>query len=459
MVGLFSSAGITVGDPSSDLGRFRSLLENCRTHLLLIRPGLDRARFPSYIGDMTENQQKRQGMWGWGIFASFLVHAAIAFVILVGLPLDLPRPEAEETVSVEIVPPPEEQQAEAAKPAEALPAPEQEQEQAQAAAPPPEKPAEQGEQQQPPPPPPPPAEEPQQKAEEQPAPPQEAAETPQAPEASPPLDNFRPVFQFGEKDSGPEQSVEGSAAKEDAAAEDDTPEQAEDPSAANAASDTESGGAPDVAEQEPSPSPLDTEQTLEAEVTDKPAGSPVPADIALPDVGQGLPTSAAEGMPKAGAVVDDAVKADIAPATPDDTDKESGGVSGTAEAPVRDPEPALRKAKKLFSPSATDNPMATIALGTMSRGERAGELCNSELGSQLAHGAPRYLASRLPKPRLKTGNVIDVRTAFSTRSQWYDVHFRCEVDKDAMKVVSFAYDVGAAIPKNEWKKRRLPTPF
>ncbi|TCR06922.1 uncharacterized protein DUF930 [Neorhizobium sp. JUb45] len=390
-------------------------------------------------------------MWGWGIFASFLVHAAIAFVILVGLPLDLPRPEAEETVSVEIVPPPEEQEAEAPKPAETPPAPEQE----KAAAPPPEKPAEQGEPPPPPPPPPPAAEEPQQKAEEQPAPPQEAADTSQAPEASPPLDNFRPVFQFGEKDSGPKQSVEGSAAKEEAATEDTTSEQAE----ADVASDTKSGGVPDLAEQKPSPSPPDTEQKADVEATEKTAGPPVPEDIALPDVGLGLPASETEGMPKLASVVDDAVKADMAPAKPNDTDKAGGGVSGGAEAAVSDAKPQLRKAKKLFSTSVTDNPMATIALGTMSRGERAGELCNSELGAQLAHGAPRYLASRLPKPHLRTGNVIDVQTAFSTRSQWYDVSFRCEVDKDAMKVVSFAYDVGAAIPKNEWKKRRLPSPF
>jgi hypothetical protein len=435
------------------------------THRLLIGPGLDRALFPSYIGFMTGHEQKRASMWGWGIFASFFVHAVIALVILVGIPFDLPKPEAEETVSVEIVPPPEEaQQAEPAKPEPEITVPEKAEEPpAEETA---EKPAQQpeSEQQQPQPPPPPsspPAEPPQQQAEQAPEPPSEppaqVPDTPQAEQASPSLDNFRPVFQFGDKDQGPEQSLQGSAAKEETATEAAVTEETQSSKDADAAQQEDAGGASADAGQTPAEPALPTEQPTQAEAAEKPVGMPLPDVLAVQDAGQASVSSEADGVPEPGNM-GDAARADNALAERDG-DKKPEGAPGNSEAAGGGAKPSLKKAEKLFSTSATDNPMAMVAMGTMSRGERAAELCNSELGAQLANGTPRYAASRLPKPRLRSGNVIDVETAFSTRSQWYNVSFRCEVDKDAMKVVSFAHDVGSAIPKNEWKSRHLPSPY
>ena len=117
----------------------------------------------------------------------------------------------------------------------------------------------------------------------------------------------------------------------------------------------------------------------------------------------------------------------------------------------------LHEAKTLFSRSATDDLVATTAMGNMPRGVRASELCLTELREQLLNASPPYFPELLPSARLKKGTVLDVRgAAFRTNAQWYDLSYRCEVNENATKVVSFAYGVGAPIPPGEWKRRGLP---
>jgi hypothetical protein len=52
--------------------------------------------------------------------------------------------------------------------------------------------------------------------------------------------------------------------------------------------------------------------------------------------------------------------------------------------------------------------------------------------------------------------MLQVKDAFRADGRWYDLSYRCEIDADAMKVVSFAFDVGEPIPRSEWRKRGLP---
>ncbi|MFI0845000.1 DUF930 domain-containing protein [Mesorhizobium sp. IMUNJ 23232] len=119
--------------------------------------------------------------------------------------------------------------------------------------------------------------------------------------------------------------------------------------------------------------------------------------------------------------------------------------------------PKLRKAKKLFSASTTGDPIATTAMGDMPRGMRVGELCASEIRQQLLHASPPYLAERYPIYELKDGTVLEARrAAFRAGGQWYDLSFRCEVDADATKVVSFAFGIGDLIPRSEWSRRKPP---
>ncbi len=59
--------------------------------------------------------------------------------------------------------------------------------------------------------------------------------------------------------------------------------------------------------------------------------------------------------------------------------------------------------------------------------------------------------------RLPSGSVLEVkRSQFRMGEQWYDVGFRCEVNENATKVISFAFEVGKPVPRSEWRKRGFP---
>ncbi|MDQ0390692.1 DUF930 domain-containing protein [Labrys monachus] len=121
------------------------------------------------------------------------------------------------------------------------------------------------------------------------------------------------------------------------------------------------------------------------------------------------------------------------------------------------PKPAkLREAKTLFSQSATSDLSAMTAMAQMPRGERAGGLCFTELREQLLHASPPYAPDVLPLLPLKEGTVLDIPgEAFRAGGQWYDLSYRCEVDANATKVVSFAFRVGEPIPRSDWQRRHL----
>jgi hypothetical protein len=116
----------------------------------------------------------------------------------------------------------------------------------------------------------------------------------------------------------------------------------------------------------------------------------------------------------------------------------------------------LHEAKTLFSQSATGDPIATTAMGNLPRGVRASQLCVTELKQQLLNNLPPYYPELLPTDPLKAGTVIELRsTAFRASGRWFNLSYRCGVDKDATKVVSFAFRVGDPVPRSEWERRGL----
>lgn len=137
----------------------------------------------------------------------------------------------------------------------------------------------------------------------------------------------------------------------------------------------------------------------------------------------------------------------------------------TDQTPARAPENAaeaqraskLRQAKTLFSQRASGNPVATIAMAYVARDVRVARLCASELTEQLRHASPSYSAEIVPFDRLKEGTVLEnYRASFRSNWEWYDLSYRCEVDTDATKVVSFAFDIGNPLTSEEWRSRGCP---
>ncbi|QFY60719.1 DUF930 domain-containing protein [Rhizobium grahamii] len=375
--------------------------------------------------------KRHWGVFGWGIVASVLLHLVVVGAFFLKLP-DMPQPVEEEAVSVDLVPPPEEKKPEEPKPEEKPPElkmPDEKQEEKKAEENKAEekkleeKPAE-------PPPPPPPPPPPEKKPEEKPPEEKPAAEPPKAEEPKPegkeaggaqPLQPLRPVFQFGDKDTGPEKTETGNAS---------------------------------ASSGKPNPTPSDKPPELKPEAaakadappSDKPPAKPVPDDIALPEVAT-AETHIANNAPAAADNPD--VKTTMGPQNEADAGATEADKAGTDE---------LTEAKTLFSQKTTNDPVAKTAIDGLPRGMRVAQLCSTELREQLIHAPQRYRPELLPSYRLSQGTVLEVkRGAFRASARWYDMSFRCEVDADATKVVSFAFDVGDVVPKSQWKSRGFPS--
>ena len=423
---------------------------------------------------MAKATEKQLGLFGWGVIASVLLHIVVVAGFLIKLPQPTPPPQ-EETVNVEMVPPPEEKKPEEKKPEEQAalkvpeePKPEEKKPEQPAAAEKPadeKKPEEQKAEQKPPEPkkeeakaepPPPPPKPPEEKPPEAPKPPEEkppppppekppeekppeekkaeeppkpdpaeqakADQQPKGPDGKPqPIQPLRPVFEFGDKASGPRKAEDGNASTE-------AGKPAGAPDAENPTDDPASAGKPNA--------------------DDKPPAKPMPDDINLPQVDVADAHQENNGPPAEATGV---VTTEITQAKPTEIAKADPAATAASAA---DP---LTKVKKLYSQNDTGGAVAQTAIDGMPRGMRVAELCTTELREQLRHSPQGFRPELLPSYRLQQGNVLEIkRGAFRASARWYDMSFRCEVDTEGTKVLSFAYDVGPAIPKSQWRSRGFP---
>ncbi|PBB18787.1 DUF930 domain-containing protein [Mesorhizobium sp. WSM4313] len=372
--------------------------------------------------------------WRWALAASLFLHTLIAAFLFFGLPRPEQQPDQQEQpVNVAIVPPPEQPKP---KPAPKPPEPKPEKKA--------EKPPEQAVQKPPP--------------------------QPPKPDDIPVL---KRVFQYGEKDTGPEKSLNGGSAPADAPspAKDEpakppvssqpatnqpappaTPEQQADTNKAQEkpvttapdekpAQSEEKQATEDTDKQQPDkqePQPAEKQaaeapKPLTAEAGDKPA----PAEKVKPRPSKAMKFKSARALRAPSGN----------PGRSSPTDSEVAG------SPIYSGLPGVRK---LYSPGATGNAFATSSMENVPRDQRVANLCANVLNQELQ--SADYSPKWLPTIPLKQGNVLNPpQAAFSTTTQWYDLSFRCEVDADATRVLSFNFRVGGLVPPGEWTRRRFPS--
>ncbi|NEK32411.1 DUF930 domain-containing protein, partial [Rhizobium ruizarguesonis] len=253
-----------------------------------------------------------------------------------------------------------------------------------------------------------------------PPPPPPAIKTPE--QAKPrPMPTLSPVIEFGDRNSGPEKSLAGNSPQ----------------------GETKPATTPPQHDAEPAQKP--TKTAAEKPKTEEPPSKPVPDDVKLPEVATTDVSPERNGPPTD---VSGEANTSIEEAKPPEQQ--------TAEKPKVIAKDDLPKAKTLFSRTEDGSLFAQTAVSGLPRKERVATLCATELQGQLVHGSPRYLPSALPSFGLRTGTVLDVRdAAFATVKGWYQVRFRCEVDEDATKVVSFAHEVGGLIPRSQYAKYEI----
>lgn len=381
--------------------------------------------------------------WRWALAASLILHALIAAFLFFGVPRSEQQPDQQEQpVNVAIVPPPEKpKQKPASKPPE----------------PTPEKKAEKPPEQKPPP--------------EPPKPPDEHV--------------LKRVFQYGQKDTGPEKSLDGSSAKpntpspaKDEAAKPPitptpapaaTPQQKAEPSKpdekpATVAPDEkpvqgeekQEAAAPDAKpaqnEEKQATEDADRQQPDKQELAPQPAEKQAvvtPKPLAAETGGKPAPpASTGKAKPKPAKTLTfkpaRAFKAPIGNAG-----RSNPTNNAVAGSPIYSGLPGVRK---LYSQGATGNAFATSSMENVPRGQRVATLCGNVLSQELQ--SADYSVKWVPTITLDKGNVLNpTQAAFSTRSTWYDLNFRCEVDADATRVLSFNFRVGSLVPPGEWASR------
>ncbi|ARM89295.1 hypothetical protein RHEC894_CH03018 [Rhizobium sp. CIAT894] len=328
----------------------------------------------------------------WGVGVSVLLHVPLIALLVFGLPKIEPKPAEDESVKVELVPPPEEKK----------PEPKPEEKPSEPKLKPPEKAKKEPS---PPPPPPPP-------------PPRRVENKPseQAKSAAP-MPSLSPVFEFGDKNSGPKKSTAGNS------------------------SEGEIKPATTAPEHGAKPQQPPAEVSAEKPQAETSPARPVPDDVKLPEVDT-ADVSSERNAPLAEAAGE--AKTDIEVTKPPEQKPPEPSKADVAK-------DDLPKAKTLFSQTADDDPVARIAMNGVPRGKRIAQLCGNELQQQLIHDTPSFQPIIVPTFGLSSGTVLDIKSAaFRTAKGWYQIRFRCEVNEDATKVISFAHEAGELIPRSRY---------
>ncbi|MGX5826305.1 DUF930 domain-containing protein [Mesorhizobium sp. 43Arga] len=368
--------------------------------------------------------------WRWALAASLILHALIVAFLFFGVPRSEQQPDQQEQpVNVAIVPPPEKPKP---KPAPKPPEPT------------PDKKAEKPPEQKPPPEPP-----------------------------KPPDDHvLKRVFQYGQKDAGPEKSLDGSSAKPN------TPSQAQDEVAKPPVT-------PTPAPTQPAPAATPQQKAEPSKPDEKPATVAPDAKPAQNEEKQATDAAEKQQPDKQELAPQPAEKQAVV--TPKPLAAEAGGKPAPpASTGKAKPKPAktlafkparafkapignagrstnndvagspiysgLPGVRKLYSQGATGDAFATSSMENVPRGQRVANLCGNVLSQELQ--SADYSVKWVPTITLDKGNVLNPPlAAFSTRNTWYNLNFRCEVDADATRVLSFNFRVGSLIPPGEWASR------
>ncbi|RWC58359.1 DUF930 domain-containing protein [Mesorhizobium sp.] len=357
----------------------------------------------------------------WALPASLVLHALIAAFLVYGLPVPPQQPQEEQPVNVALVPPPDQP-----KP---KPAP----------APPPKK-AEK--------PPEPKVEKPPEQKVEKPPPPEKQAQK------SPPIEVLKPVFQFGEKDAGPRKSLDGASAQDSSPS--PTKDDASKPPVVPKPEENKSAElTPDAEKQATSTEEMDKQQAdkqkPEAHDADKQEPEASPTPLAAGEGEIELPMSAEAPKPKP------ANAPNPGPSKASKSGSRSAGNPSSTDVAVAKSRlySGLPGVRKLYSQGATGDALATTSMAGVPRGKRAAKLCASALQQQLLDAS--YFPELIPSVPLKAGNILDAPdVAFRTTTTWYHLGFRCEVDTDATRVLSFNFRVGPVIPPDQWVRLGLP---
>ncbi|PWE52271.1 hypothetical protein DEM27_32000 [Metarhizobium album] len=142
-------------------------------------------------------------------------------------------------------------------------------------------------------------------------------------------------------------------------------------------------------------------------------------------------------------------------------DATSGDQPAVAE--VMPDDSAFTQAKKLFSKASLSDPRVKKALGKLPPNRRIVQICTIEALEQVRHSArnsvPEGMVPFSDEGGLIAGPKLSASGgAFFSGGKWYAIDFSCETNAEVTEITAFRFDIKGAIPRNEWKSRKLPEP-
>lgn len=127
------------------------------------------------------------------------------------------------------------------------------------------------------------------------------------------------------------------------------------------------------------------------------------------------------------------------------------------------PAGGMISATQLFSGKILASPQSRQAresLRHMAKDERIEQICNIEAQEQIRKSDPDFQPDIVIAYAMADTSATD-RTlaadggAFRSKKKWFAIRYTCEVTADLSGVASFAFRIGAAIPKRDWASHNL----
>lgn len=409
---------------------------------------------------MQNDDEKQTRWWGWGVVASFVVHTVLAALLIFGFPVTLPEPQKEDSVSVDIVEPPPEKAKDEAKPTEkkdeAAQPPEKQARMTPAEKQPVEdaKDAASGAA--------PPTEE-QQAFESVPQASEEAKDTSKPEETADSKTDDKPTraeAKPAEVSQRQMTEVDKNALREAMRQAADQEKAAEQQRAAEEAKAAEQKLAAEkkAAEQKKA----EAAAILAAQQAAEEKAAEAKAELAK-ELTQTDPAAKTEGEAAAATTATaETPTAEVEKkAEPEKASATSGDQPDVAE--VMPDDATFTRAKTLFSKNSLSDPRVKKALGKLPPNRRIVQICTIEALEQVRHNSPDSVPEGMVPFSDHGGLIAGPKLsasggAFFSGGNWYAIDFSCETNAEVTEITAFRFDLKGAIPRNEWKSRKLPDP-
>jgi hypothetical protein len=92
---------------------------------------------------------------------------------------------------------------------------------------------------------------------------------------------------------------------------------------------------------------------------------------------------------------------------------------------------------------------------------RLEQVCDMAAMAQIRREAKEFrpdraMASAIAEPKAGPTSLEAKGAAFRSKGKWYQLSYVCQTTPDQMKVLSFDYKIGGAIPEDRWDGYGLP---